>query len=63
MTDPPEPRPCKRFAKRFVSNARLLAHLPDCDECRPTMLYLVDDSEALMQKRRAARRAARARPN
>jgi hypothetical protein len=25
MTDAPEPRPCKRFSKRFVLNARLLA--------------------------------------
>lgn len=31
MTDAPEPKPCRRFAKRFVWNARLVAHLP-CEE-------------------------------
>jgi hypothetical protein len=39
-----EPRPCKKFAKRFVWNARFLAHLP-CEECEAMIAYLVSESK------------------
>jgi|ERR1700728_420130 len=52
MTGAPEPKPCKRFAKRFALNDRLLAHVPDCDACRATVLYLVNESDKLMRARR-----------
>ena len=47
---PKESRPCKRFSKRFVLNARLLAHLPVCEACRTTVLYLVNESNKLMRQ-------------
>jgi hypothetical protein len=58
VTDAPEPKPCTRFAKRFVMNARLLAHLPECDaRC------LANGSNKLMRQRRELGQAARNRPN
>jgi hypothetical protein len=61
-TEKSEPKPCKRFAKRFVWNARFLAHLP-CEECEAMIAYLVSESNKLMRQRREANRAARNRPN
>jgi hypothetical protein len=62
MTDEPEPKPCKRFAKRFVMNDRFMAHLPS-KECEAMIAYLVNESNKLMWQRREIRRAARNRPN
>ena len=36
----PEPKPCKRFAKRFVWNERFEKHLPECDACKAVLAYL-----------------------
>jgi hypothetical protein len=47
-----EPKPCKKFAKRFRWNALFVAHLPGCEACRATIHYLVSESE----KRQAAAR-------
>jgi deoxycytidylate deaminase len=46
-----EPNPCKRFAKRFVMNARFVAHLP-CPECETAIAYLVNESNKLMREKR-----------
>jgi len=59
----PEPRPCRRFAKRFVLNARLLAHLPDCEACRTTVLYLFRESDKLMEARHGCRQPHTSPPN
>jgi hypothetical protein len=48
-----EPKPSKKFTKRFRWNAPFLAHLPDCEACRATIHYLVSQSE---KSQAAARR-------
>jgi hypothetical protein len=58
-----EPKPSKRFAKRFVLNARLLAHLPDCEACRATISYLVSESDKLRKAKLERRDDYKSRPN
>ena len=50
-----EPRPCARFANRFILNARLRAHLPHCEACRTAVLYLWRVSDKLMESRHGCR--------
>jgi hypothetical protein len=47
-TEKSEPKPCKRFSKRFVWNARFLARLP-CEECEATISYLVNEANTSAQ--------------
>ena len=41
----PEPKPCQRFAKRFVYNERFKKHLPGCRACKALLAYLYRESE------------------
>jgi hypothetical protein len=34
-----EPKPCKRFTKRMLLNAKFIAHLSDCDAGKSVVIY------------------------
>jgi hypothetical protein len=43
--DQSEPKPCKRFEKRMLLNAKFVAHLPACGACMKVVAQLNRESE------------------
>jgi hypothetical protein len=43
--DQSEPKPCKRYAKRMLLNARFVAHLSACNVCMGVLTQLNRESE------------------
>ena len=41
----PQPLPCRRYSKRMPTNAKFIAHLRTCKDCKALIAYLNREAE------------------